>query len=214
MLNGINHLAFITGDMPATIRFWRDLLGFRLESGVGHDGYRHYFFRTANNQVAFFEYAGAKAMVKKDHGVKTGEPRGFDHVAFTVDGPEQLFELKDKLDAAGIEVSGPVDHGTIWSIYFFDPNNLPLEASWDCIELIEKPAFYEVQPLAVAEEGADPQPGHWPEPKRRTPRSEWKAKAGNGYVMRETFIKNGKGRMTPELEELLAAAEPTAGADG
>jgi hypothetical protein len=30
---------------------------------------------------------------------------------------------------AGIEVTGAVDHGIIWSIYFFDPNNIPLEAS-------------------------------------------------------------------------------------
>jgi len=27
---GINHLAMVTGDMDATIRFWRDLLGMRL----------------------------------------------------------------------------------------------------------------------------------------------------------------------------------------
>jgi len=204
VLKGINHLAFITADMEATIRFWRDLLGFTLDAGVGHDGYRHYFFRSANNQVAFFHYEGATSMERKNHGVKTEEPRGFDHVAFTVDGPKELFELKDKLDAAGIEVTGPVDHGTIWSIYFFDPNNLPLEASWDCVEVTAKPAFYEVAPLAVAEEGADAQPGHWPEPTQRTPRSEWKAKRGNGFVMRETFLKEGKGRMTPELEKLLA----------
>ena len=27
---GINHLALATGDMDATIRYWRDLLGLRL----------------------------------------------------------------------------------------------------------------------------------------------------------------------------------------
>jgi catechol 2,3-dioxygenase-like lactoylglutathione lyase family enzyme len=41
---GINHLAMATGDMDATIRFWRDLLGLRLVAGLGRPGYRHYFF--------------------------------------------------------------------------------------------------------------------------------------------------------------------------
>ncbi|SVB60961.1 uncharacterized protein METZ01_LOCUS213815, partial [marine metagenome] len=31
-ISGINHLAFITHDLEATIRFYRDLLGMTLES--------------------------------------------------------------------------------------------------------------------------------------------------------------------------------------
>ena len=54
-LTGINHLAFITGDMVKTIRFYRDLLGMELVAGIGHPGYRHYFFSCGNTQVAFFE---------------------------------------------------------------------------------------------------------------------------------------------------------------
>ncbi|MGA8833101.1 MAG: VOC family protein, partial [Desulfomonilaceae bacterium] len=42
--NGINHLAMVTSDMDKTIRYWRDLLGFRLVAGLGAPGYRHYFF--------------------------------------------------------------------------------------------------------------------------------------------------------------------------
>ncbi|MDP6707203.1 MAG: VOC family protein, partial [Alphaproteobacteria bacterium] len=129
LLKGINHLAFITDDMEKTIRFYRDLLGMELVAGIGHDGYRHYFFRAGDTQVAFFEYAGASPMRLKFHGAKTSEPLGFDHVSFTVESREALFHLKDKLEAAGFEVAGAVDHGTIWSIYWFDPNNIPLEAS-------------------------------------------------------------------------------------
>ncbi|MFP6689836.1 MAG: VOC family protein, partial [Alphaproteobacteria bacterium] len=53
-LKEINHLAFITGDMEQTIRFYRDLLGMELTHGIGHDGYRHYFLKTENNYIAFF----------------------------------------------------------------------------------------------------------------------------------------------------------------
>jgi catechol 2,3-dioxygenase-like lactoylglutathione lyase family enzyme len=54
-LRKINHLAFITPDIEKTIRFYRDLLGMELTHSIGHDGYRHYFFKTENNHVAFFE---------------------------------------------------------------------------------------------------------------------------------------------------------------
>ncbi len=52
-ITAINHLAFITPDLPRTIRFYRDLLGMELEAGIGHDGYRHYFFRFGDNMIAF-----------------------------------------------------------------------------------------------------------------------------------------------------------------
>ncbi|MCI5121792.1 MAG: VOC family protein, partial [Candidatus Electrothrix sp. AUS4] len=34
---GINHLALVTADMEATIRFWRDLMGMRLIHGFGEN---------------------------------------------------------------------------------------------------------------------------------------------------------------------------------
>ena len=62
LIKGLNHLAFITDDMTKTVRFCRDLLGMTLQAGIGHDGYRHYFFQMGTGQVAFFEYAGASPM--------------------------------------------------------------------------------------------------------------------------------------------------------
>ncbi|MFI5307813.1 MAG: VOC family protein [Polyangiales bacterium] len=202
-LRGINHLAFITPDLEGTIRFYRDLLDMELSSGIGHDGYRHYFFRCGNAQVAFFEYEGAAKMNRKFHGVKSTLPLGFDHVSFTVDSVEKLFDYKDRLEAAGIEVVGAIDHGTIWSIYFFDPNEIPLEISWDCLELIEEPAIDEDDPMPVAAEGMKRQPGVWPEPKQHTPRERFTARPGNGHHMRDTFLREGKARMTEELRKLL-----------
>ncbi len=199
MLKGINHLAFITDDMVKTIRFYRDLLGMELTAGIGHDGYRHYFFKFGDNHIAFFEYEGARPMVRKFHGVMTEKPLGFDHVSLTVDSKADLFALKDRLEAAGVELTGAIDHGTIWSIYFFDPNNIPLEISWDCMELTVTPAMDEEDPLAIVAEGPGPQPGHWPEPARATPPAEMRAKPGNGYSMRETFVRAGHGRVLEDL---------------
>ena len=205
-LTGINHLAFITDDMEKTIRFYRDLLGMELESGIGHDGFRHYFFRLGEAQVAFFEYEGARPMVRKFHGTKTQEPLGFDHVSFTVASREGLFALKDKLEAAGFEVTGAVDHGIIWSIYFFDHNNIPLEVSWDCMEILETPAMDEAVPMDIVAEGSGPQPAVWPEVTNPTLPEHMTAHGGNGLSMRKSFLARGLAIETDEYKALKVAA--------
>lgn len=200
-LTGINHLAFITDDMVKTVRFYRDLLGMELHAGIGHDGYRHYFFRCGDTQIAFFEYAGASPMERKFHGSPTRLPLGFDHVSLTVGSREELFQYKDKLEAAGFEVSGAVDHGTIWSIYFFDPNNIPLEISWDIMTVTHPPAIEDDDPMAIAAEGAAPQPGHWPAVTTPTPPERMTAHDGNGHAMRMRILNDGLGF---ENEDYLA----------
>ncbi len=199
-LTKFDHVAYITPDMEKTIRFYRDLLGIRLVAGVGHPGFRHYFFQIGESLMAFFHYEIARPMeYDKFHGEPTDRPIGFDHLAFTVDSREDLFDLKDRLEAAGIKVHGAVDHGIFWSIYFFDPvNNLPLEACWQFFELSETPAMYEVEPLAIVAEGAEPQAGHWPEVSNPTPPEEMTATPGNGLAMRSAFLNEGKGTITPE----------------
>jgi len=201
-LNGINHLAFITSDMVKTIRFYRDLLGLKLSAGIGHDGYRHYFFQFPDGatHVAFFEYDGATAMNKKFPGDRTNLPLGFDHVSFTVDSKQDLFALKDRLEAADIEVEGAVDHGIFWSIYFYDPdNNIPLEATWQFMDILQYPAISEDDPLDIVAEGADPQAGHWPTVEHHTPESDMHASSGNGHPMRQHFLKNSLAKYSKDI---------------
>ncbi len=213
LLQGINHLTFITDDMVTTIRFYRDLLGMKLSAGIGHDGYRHYFFQLGDGltHIAFFEYEGATVMKRKFPGDRSNLPLGFDHVSFTVESREALFALKDRIEAAGIEVEGAVDHGIFWSIYFFDPhNNIPLEATWQFMELEQTPAISEDDPLEIAAEGADPQPGHWPAVETHTVVVEMIALIGNGKPMRDHFLDKGLAKysadVTPEFLDSLAAA--------
>ena len=201
-LIGINHLAFITEDIVGTIRFYRDLLGMELVAGIGHDGYRHYFFRLGDGatQVAFFEYDGARPMARKFPGERTGAPLGFDHVSFTVESRDALFGLRDRLEAAGLAVHGAVDHGLFWSIYFYDPNNIPLEATWQFMDVVEAPAVVDDAPLDVVAEGSQPQPGHWPEVSEPTPDAEMTAHGGNGLPLREELLAQGRVRFRDGLE--------------
>jgi catechol 2,3-dioxygenase-like lactoylglutathione lyase family enzyme len=162
---GINHLAMATGDIDATIAFWRDLLGMRLVAGLGRPGYRHYFFEISpHDMIAFFEWSGVETLPEKDHGVPVRGPFAFDHIAFEVGAQKDLWQLKDRLEAAKLWVSEIIDHGFIHSIYTFDPNNIPIEFSWPtgAIDLRKTPRMADKMPSDLAREGSEPQPGRWP----------------------------------------------------
>ena len=163
--NGIHHLAMATKNMDGTIRFWRDLLGMRLVTGLGKPGYRHYFFEiSANDFLAFFEWPDVEPVPEKDHGFPVKGPLIFDHVSFGVETDEDLWTLKERLDAAGFWVSEVIDHGFIHSIYSFDPNGIPIEFSCSAREVNfrETPRMVDTAPSAVTLEGPDPQPDKWP----------------------------------------------------
>ena len=75
------------------------------------------------------EWEGAEPIPEKDHGAPVKGPVAFDHVSFGVAAEDDLWNLKDRLDAAGVWVSEVVDHGFIHSIYAFDPNGIAIEFS-------------------------------------------------------------------------------------
>lgn len=180
---GINHLAMVTGDMDRTIRFWRDLLGMRLVAGLGRKGYRHYFFEISDrDMIAFFEWPDVEPLPEKDHGVPVQGPFAFDHIAFGVADAADLWDLKDRLTAAGFWVSEVIDHGFIHSIYTFDPNQIPIEFSVAVpdVDLRRQPRMLDRHPGPVAREGPEPQPDRWPPVRRPTPLSQRMVFPGEG----------------------------------
>lgn len=202
---GINHLAMATRDMDRTIRFWRDLLGLRLVAGLGRPGYRHYFFEiSAHDMIAFFEWPHVQEIPSKDHGVPVKGPFAFDHVSLEVESDEDLWVLKDRLEAAGKWVSEVVDHGFIHSIYAFDPNSIPIEFSAPVagVDIRSRPAMRDRKPSPGALEGPEPQPGHWPEIPRPTPREERIVYPGEGVTLvekekQEEEVRHGSGGGSP-----------------
>ncbi|MDH4268731.1 MAG: VOC family protein [Dehalococcoidia bacterium] len=173
--NGVNHLAMATGDMDKTIRFWRDLLGMRLVAGLGQPGYRHYFFEISETDlIAFFEWAGVKPVAKKEHGRPVRGPFIFDHVSFGVETEDDLWSLKDKLEAAGFPVSDVIDHGFIHSIYAHDPNGIPIEFSHNVarVNIRKEPQMRDGAPSGITLEGPQPQSGIWPGVATSTPASK------------------------------------------
>ncbi len=181
--NGINHLAMATGDIDSTIRFWRDLLGMRLIAGLGGPGYRHYFFEISEkDSIAFFEWPGVRPAEEKEHGRPVAGPFIFDHVSFGLDERDELWDLKDRISAAGFWVSEVIDHGFIYSIYSFDPNGIPIEFSWNVegADIRHNPRMADSAPSDICREGPGPRHDKWPEVKAPTPKEEQKVYPGAG----------------------------------
>jgi catechol 2,3-dioxygenase-like lactoylglutathione lyase family enzyme len=130
---GIDHLAFVTDDLPGTMDFYTRVLQLQLvhvrrvpfERDRGqppYDNLRHYFFDMGNDSLlAFFEYPKGLARQNRDL------PGGMQHIAFHV--PRERFDsMVEHVKSCGVSVVGPVPlGGRFWSAYFYDPNGIRLE---------------------------------------------------------------------------------------
>lgn len=131
-LVGIHHVAYRCRDAKRTVNFYRDHLGMEFKLAIAEDRvpstgeddpYMHVFLDTGGgNVLAFFELPNSPHM---DRDRNT--PEWVQHIAFEVADLDELLATKARLEAAGIEVLGPVNHGIFDSIYFFDPDGHRLE---------------------------------------------------------------------------------------
>ena len=128
----LNHVAYPTTDTGATVRFYTEVLGFKLVAAVrgeydpesrSEKRSLHTFFAMGSGEIiAFFEIEGLEVPV--DERV----PRWVRHLALSVDSPAILAAWKARLESHGLRVIGPIDHEGTWSsIYFVDPNGVTLE---------------------------------------------------------------------------------------
>ena len=181
--NGVNHIAMATGDIDTTIRFWRDLLGMRLIAGLGQPGYRHYFFEISETcAIAFFEWHSVAPVQEKEHGQVVSGPFIFDHISFGLETDDELWTLKEKIDAAGFWVSEVIDHGFIHSVYSFDPNGIPIEFSCNVrdIDIRKTPVMADPGSTEAAREGPEQQQHVWPAVTVSTPPGERRIYPGEG----------------------------------
>lgn len=123
----LNHVAYPTFDTSETVRFYTEVLGFRLvdavQGQIGPHRFLHTFFAMESGEIlAFFDVRGL-AKPAAD-----AVPTWVRHLALSVDSAETLAAWQARLAAHDVKVSGPIDHDGIWSsIYFADPNGVTLE---------------------------------------------------------------------------------------
>lgn len=141
---GTNHLALITGDMDATVRFWHGVLDAKLVATLATPELRHYFFRIGERStVAFFEYRNVEVpRVAKVAGVPDDRSPQLDHVALDLPDDAALAALQQRLRGAGCEVTDVIDHTVAHSVYFTDPNGIALEATCWLVDPTAGPVNY------------------------------------------------------------------------
>ena len=117
-ITGFSHVTITVCDLPASLRFYVDLLGMRLVHRGEHD--------------AYLEWGAAWLCLQeraREHGLTPGQGPawGVDHVAFHIDGAD-FDAAVDALRQAGVTiVRGPVQRGLGWSVNFLDPDGVQLE---------------------------------------------------------------------------------------
>ena len=112
---GMNHFTILTDDVPATVDFYRDLLGLA-------DGYRP--------DLGFpgaWLYVGEHAVLHIVGGKSRDalKPGVIDHIAFSATG---LRATLDRISAHGIDPVVRQQQGTgFWQVFFHDPNGARVE---------------------------------------------------------------------------------------
>jgi len=131
-LKRLYHFAYPCRDAEETRHFYEDLLGVplvhtmlaeRVPSSGEARPYAHFFFELGDGSyLAFFDLGRNEPPQPSPN-----TPAWVQHFAMEADSVESVLAMHARLKSFGVEVLGPVDHGFVRSIYFFDPNGLRLE---------------------------------------------------------------------------------------
>jgi len=131
-LKRIHHVAYRCKDAKETVEFYQRVMGMDFKLAIAEnevpstkapDPYMHIFLDAGSgNVLAFFELPNSPEM-----GRDGNTPEWVQHIAFEVEDMDALLAAKQHIEAEGLEVLGPVNHGIFKSIYFFDPNGHRLE---------------------------------------------------------------------------------------
>lgn len=134
-VQSLHHVAYRCRHAEETRHFYEDILGMPLVHTVYHDHvpstgeyhpYFHIFFQMRDGGcLAFFDLLNDTGYT---HDPAT--PPWVNHLAMNVASREELSATKAQLETHGIEVLGIVNHKIFDSIYFFDPNGIRLELTY------------------------------------------------------------------------------------
>lgn len=137
VLRGVHHTARPTWKLEETVHFYRDLLGLPLLHAISargwgpadHADFLHFFFDSGNGStIAFFYYIGTEQpehLAPSDHYQSRAT-----HTAWLVSDEAELKAWRHRVEAVGIPLRYQVRHEVIESIYFNDPNDFPIEITY------------------------------------------------------------------------------------
>jgi len=152
----IHHVAYRCNDAKETVEFYQRVLGMDFQLAIAEnqvpstkapDPYMHVFLDAGmGNVLAFFELPNSPQM-----GVDPNTPNWVQHIAFEVEDLDSLLQSKAHIEAQGVDVLGPVNHGIFKSIYFFDPNGHRIELAANIGTPAQMQQLHEVAPAMLEE---------------------------------------------------------------
>lgn len=130
-----HHIAIATRDMQATHKFYSEAMGFELvrvekaATGPGEAWAKHFFYDTGDgSMMAFWEIHSDDIDPNFPTSISEGLglPKWTNHIAFGVDSLAALDRARERINAAGHDVT-EIDHHWCKSIYADDPNGIMVE---------------------------------------------------------------------------------------
>jgi catechol-2,3-dioxygenase len=122
----LNHAVLFVDDLPASVQFYSDVLGFEPITdmgGISGAAFLRAADSTNDHDLGLFEIQGGGPSAAGRATV------GLYHLAWEVDSLGTLEQLRTRLAEADALV-GATDHGTTKSLYGKDPSGLEFEIVW------------------------------------------------------------------------------------
>ena len=120
----IGHVHLKVADLPRSLAFYRDVLGFEVTQRYGEGavflsagGYHHHL------ALNTWESLGGKAPAPGTTGLY--------HVAILYPERKELADALRRLQRAGVPLDGAADHGVSEALYLRDPDDNGVELYWD-----------------------------------------------------------------------------------
>src|SRR3984893_3406666 len=120
----LNHLAYVTHDTAATVKFWTEVMQIPIVEAVMHERepstdvpfpYVFFFLRMQDgSRIAFFEAFGLPQRPEPTHPAYLV----FDHLALEVGTQAEVDEWRDRLVAHQVDTNGPPKPRKIHKGYF------------------------------------------------------------------------------------------------
>lgn len=124
-IHRLNHAVLYVRDVARSVRFYRDVLGFRVVTTMGEGAAFLQAPDSANDHDLGLFALGPDAADSAAGRTTVG----LYHLAWEVATLDELVTLRDVLATAGA-LAGASDHGTTKSLYARDPDGLEFEVVW------------------------------------------------------------------------------------
>lgn len=154
-ISRLNHAVLYVRDVPRTVAFYRDVLGFtvKMELPGGRAAFLQAPDSTNDHDIGVFGIGAQAGDSQAGRGTV-----GLYHLAWEVQTLDDLEDYQHRLAEAGALV-GASDHGTTKSLYAHDPDGLEFEVVWIIpAHLLDAAAIEQgkarILPLDIAKEKA------------------------------------------------------------